>query len=275
MNDGQVAPEGQVTPEFVTPDGGFDVEKAPVGIKELLVAKKWTKVQELANGYTELEKFRGVPAERLLTLPEKEDSPDWQKIYQRLGTPETSDGYEVKVNTDLKLDDALIGDFKKFAHKMGLNKKQFNNIVQFQVDASKAMLDSQEKAVKDTSDESARVLDESRRVAVEALKKEHGLKTDADMQALILKAKKVSEDLNLLDVFEENKLSDNPKVISRLIALSKKISNSALPGKEMEVTPDKKQQLEEIMKNPALTNAMHPEHKAVHKRFKELHGITG
>ncbi|MBE3141574.1 MAG: hypothetical protein IMZ53_13445, partial [Thermoplasmata archaeon] len=138
---------------------------------------------------------------------------------------------------------------------------------------SKAMLGLQEKAGKDASDEAARVLDESRRVSVEDLKKEHGLKTDAEMQYLILKAKKVSQDLNILDILEENKLSDNPKVISRLIALSKKVSNSALPGKEPEATPDKKQELDEIMKNPALNDRMHQDHKAVHQKFLELHGI--
>lgn len=40
-----------------------------------------------------LERLRGVPADRLLSLPEKPDAPEWDAVWNRLGRPEKPDGY--------------------------------------------------------------------------------------------------------------------------------------------------------------------------------------
>jgi len=71
------------------------------------------------DSYRNLEKLMGVPKERLLKLPEKEDDPAWSEVHARLGRPASPDEY--KIDGDNK-------DFAKWAketfHGLGLNKKQ-------------------------------------------------------------------------------------------------------------------------------------------------------
>src|SRR4051812_7514574 len=45
--------------------------------------------QTLADSYVNLEKLMGVPKDRLLQVPEKDDDAEgWGKVYNRLGRPE-------------------------------------------------------------------------------------------------------------------------------------------------------------------------------------------
>lgn len=71
------------------------------------------------DSYRNLEKLMGVPKERLLKLPEKEDDPAWAEVHARLGKPATADEYKI---------DGENKEFAKWAkgtfHELGLSKKQ-------------------------------------------------------------------------------------------------------------------------------------------------------
>lgn len=47
------------------------------------------------KSYRELELYRGAPADRLLKLPADTDSDGWKAVWQRLGTPEKPEGYDL------------------------------------------------------------------------------------------------------------------------------------------------------------------------------------
>lgn len=85
--------------------------------------KGWKSPNELLESYQNFEKLHGVPKERLLKLPEKEDAPEWNEIYERLGKPKDAKDYNLKMPE--KHGDQKFMDWsrQKF-HELGLTKKQ-------------------------------------------------------------------------------------------------------------------------------------------------------
>ena len=65
---------------------------APEDVRKLLETTKWQTVEDMAKGYTELQKFTGVG--KHLVIPEADDVEGWNNVYNQLGRPETPDGYQ-------------------------------------------------------------------------------------------------------------------------------------------------------------------------------------
>jgi hypothetical protein len=94
------------------------------GLAEL---RHWDTADKAVESYRGLEKLRGVPAERLLTLPEDMNNAEAMgEIYTRLGRPEKAEEYElppVVIEADGDSHD-LSPAFKDAAHKAGLLPQQ-------------------------------------------------------------------------------------------------------------------------------------------------------
>lgn len=83
----------------------------------------------ILESYRNLEKFHGVPQERLLRLPEKEDDPEWNGIYERLGRPKEAKEYQIKVPE--KMGDPKFAEWAKGTfHELGLSKKQAEKLAE-------------------------------------------------------------------------------------------------------------------------------------------------
>ncbi len=69
-------------------------------LRNTAVSKGWDKlplagaVTEAMKSYRELEKHIGVPADRLLKLPDAADQEGWKAIHRRLGVPAEGAGYD-------------------------------------------------------------------------------------------------------------------------------------------------------------------------------------
>lgn len=61
--------------------------------KGYIANKGWKGPADLFQSYQNLEKLKGVPAERLLTLPEGDDPAQWAAVWQKLGRPEKAEDY--------------------------------------------------------------------------------------------------------------------------------------------------------------------------------------
>src|SRR3990167_3081868 len=59
--------------------------------------KGWKGNADVITSYQNLEKLQGVPAERIIKLPEKLEGTEMDVIYNRLGRPEKPDGYKIPV----------------------------------------------------------------------------------------------------------------------------------------------------------------------------------
>jgi hypothetical protein len=86
--------------------------------------KGWTDPKALLEGYRSLEKMRGVPAERLLTLPAADaDQAARDAFYDKLGRPKTAADYDFKLG-----DETLTGQLKTIMHKHGLTAEQARGV---------------------------------------------------------------------------------------------------------------------------------------------------
>lgn len=92
-------------------------------VKGYVQNKGFKDTPSVIDSYRNLEKLMGVPQERLLKLPEKDDDPTWGSIYDRLGRPKEAKDYQLEIpaeNGDEKFSEAAKGWF----HELGLTKKQ-------------------------------------------------------------------------------------------------------------------------------------------------------
>jgi len=68
--------------------------------KGYVQAKGFKDPSMVLESYKNIEKLMGAPKERLMTLPEKEDAPEWNDVYKRLGKPEKADDYKIDAGKD-------------------------------------------------------------------------------------------------------------------------------------------------------------------------------
>ena len=97
---------------------GFKAED----VRGFIENKGFKDPEALASAYWNLEKTRGVPADRLLTLPADDKPESWSPIYNRLGRPEKPEGYEVQGVEGTPAD--FIAWQRETYHELGLTKKQ-------------------------------------------------------------------------------------------------------------------------------------------------------
>lgn len=154
------APTPQTAPQPTVPvKADLNLPPAPVqppqnpswmdGLKDdhkgFLEMKKWTTPEAIIEGYRNLEKLRGVPAERLLQLPEKMDAPGaLDSVYDRLGRPKTPQEYKITVH-EKHGDKEAAEAFAGLAHKLGLSATQAEAISNW----SNEMTDKKMKVMED------------------------------------------------------------------------------------------------------------------------------
>lgn len=94
--------------------------------RTLVEAKKWGSADDAIKSYRELE----THASKALTVPgENATADDWNKLYGKLGRPDTADKYELKVDratlpADMPYDETMSVEFRNWAHEAGLNTRQ-------------------------------------------------------------------------------------------------------------------------------------------------------
>jgi hypothetical protein len=92
------------------------VATLPDDLKGSLTVTRHSNLADLVNSAVAAEKRLGAPADQLLRLPTKdEEIPDFAKaVYQRLGAPETADGYKLEWEGQSDDDKAMAGKFAAF-----------------------------------------------------------------------------------------------------------------------------------------------------------------
>lgn len=95
--------------------------------------KKWDGVDgpiKALEGYRNLEKLHGVPADQIIKMPKADDAEGWGKVYQKLGRPESADKYgDVKAPEGVTLNADLVKEFDSVFFGQNLTKAQRDNII--------------------------------------------------------------------------------------------------------------------------------------------------
>lgn len=95
-------------------------------------ANGWKSPEDAVKNYANLEKHLGVPADRLLKLPEAADAPEWKEIRTKLGwpaAPEKAEDYGITAPEGM--DPTFATEVSKVMHKLGLTKEQASGLVQW------------------------------------------------------------------------------------------------------------------------------------------------
>lgn len=120
------SPDQATSAEPVSAEGQSTswLDALPPEIKPVVETKGWKSPADVVDSYRNLEKLRGVPAERLLTLPEdvtKEGALD--PVWARLGRPESAEKYTNALGETFN--DDTFKAAAATAHKLGLSDRQF------------------------------------------------------------------------------------------------------------------------------------------------------
>ena len=100
----------------------FDPTALPEGLREEPSLQTFDSVDKLAKSYVNAVKKIGGEPDNLISIPKEGES--WDGLYNQLGRPERSDGYDFGAD-----DEGTLDDFKEFAHQTGLSQNQAENVL--------------------------------------------------------------------------------------------------------------------------------------------------
>jgi hypothetical protein len=233
---------------YLSPTGEFG-EGVPDNIQALLDKKQWKTVDDIVDGFVNLEKFNGGGEH--IRIPDTEDAAGWNDVYTKLGKPEAADNYAVNYEGDIGISDELTSQFKGFAHNLNLSQTQFDKVVNFQLDA----VQGQEEAMKEQN--------------IAQLKRDFGETTyESKMQESLT----VAEKHGMLEGIEAEGLGSSPAVIKLLQMVAGMDAEDTIAPVNPAITGQKTPQdeLGDLMQTDAFTDKFNPKHKDTMKRFMEL-----
>lgn len=89
--------------------------------RALLQTKGWKGPGAVLESYRHLEKLIGRDK---IALPKEGDTEAWDAVYERLGRPDTAEGYEIAVPDGVERDAAFEERMRGLFHKAGLTRAQ-------------------------------------------------------------------------------------------------------------------------------------------------------
>ena len=92
--------------------------------------EKFTEIDALAKSYINATKMIGQDK---IVIPTKNSTQEtWEEAYTKLGRPESPEKYNFDVKSDVvNMDESAIKSFAEQSHKLGLNNKQAEGILDF------------------------------------------------------------------------------------------------------------------------------------------------
>lgn len=92
--------------------------------KALITKKQWKTPESMAKSYSNLEQMNGDQS-KIIKLPDFDNAEETSEFYDKLGRPDSSEGYKFEQSGDDKESYAL---FRKVAYDNGLTPKQAEGI---------------------------------------------------------------------------------------------------------------------------------------------------
>ena len=92
--------------------------------------EKFTEIDALAKSYINATRMIGQDK---VAVPNKNSTEDqWNEVYSKLGRPESADKYALNIESEVvTMDEGAIKSFAEQSHKLGLNNKQAQGILEF------------------------------------------------------------------------------------------------------------------------------------------------
>jgi len=156
-------------------------------------------VENLARSYVNAQKLIGADK---IPMPVNPSDEDLDRIYNRLGRPETPQGYEIAVDGSIVTEE-VAQDFAEISHKLRLTPDQ-----------AKGIMDYYRSSVEQTNAGSTEQAEAFRQTTEESLKSEWGRAYDQKLNQAVNAAKEFSNpEIFDLQLSDGSRLGDNPEFI--------------------------------------------------------------
>jgi hypothetical protein len=240
-------------------------DSLPEELKASPQLQKYGDVSELAKAYVNAERLIGSDK---IPIPGKHATEsDWNAFYQKLGRPETSDKYDIKLPEGSKVDDKLVVAFKEAAHKAGMLPKQAQGVMDWWAQTSKARVEEMNTQMKAAHDKE-----------IGALKAEWGEAFDREIDTARVAIAEFG-DGSLGEWLTKSGLDTHPQMIRLMNRIGKSLAEDKIQGNgstaNMGVTPAEAQsRINSMMadRNGPYYDSSHPNHKAAVAEMQELYG---
>ena len=224
--------------------------------------EKFTEIDALAKSYINATKMIGQDK---VVIPNNNSTEDqWNEVYEKLGRPESADKYSLDAKSEVvNLDEGAIKSFAEQSHKLGLNNKQAQGILEFY---KNNMEGTAQQSKIDT--ETAQVQSEQQ------LRQEWGRDFEGKVKQAGALAK-ANIDPEVLDMTLSNgtRLGDHPEIIKGFAKIAGMMSEDKIVATESENVDTVKDLESEIAaisndRNGPYWNKSHPDHdKAVQQVY--------
>ena len=219
--------------------------------------EKFTEIDALAKSYINATKMIGQDK---LVIPNNNSTDDqWSEVYSKLGRPESADKYAFDINSEVvNLDESAINSFAEQSHKLGLNNKQAQGILDFY---KNNMEGTAQQSVIDTETAQAQ--------AEQQLRQEWGRDFDGKVkQAGALAKANINPEVLDMQLQDGTRIGDHPEIIKGFAKIAGMMSEDKILGTESENVDTIKDIESEISalsndKNGPYWNRNHPDHDKV------------
>ena len=216
--------------------------------------EKFTEIDALAKSYINATKMIGQDK---VAIPNNNSTDDqWNEVYAKLGRPESADKYSLDAKSEVvNLDETAIKSFAEQSHKLGLNNKQAQGILEFYKNNMEGMA---QQAKVDT--ETAQTQSEQQ------LRQEWGREFDTNVKkaGALAKANMNPEILDM-QLKDGMRLGDHPEIIKGFAKIAGMMSEDKIVSTESEnvsSNTDVETEISDIMNNKdgPYWNKSHPDH---------------
>ena len=218
---------------------------------------KFTELESLAKSYVNATRMIGQDK---VAIPNNNSTEDqWNEVYDKLGRPESADKYQLDVKSDVvPLDESAVKSFAENAHKLGLNNKQAQGILEFY-----------KNSMEGSAQQNQVDMETAQAQAEQELRKEWGRAYEDNIKKAGAVAK-ANMDANILDMQlkDGTRLGDHPSIIKGFANIANILSEDKLVSTESESVSQGIDYSAEISKivndrDGPYWNKAHPDHDKV------------
>jgi len=185
--------------------------------------EKFTEIDALAKSYINATKMIGQDKVVIPTNNSTEEH--WDEVYAKLGRPESADKYTLDAKSEVvNLDETAIKSFAEQSHKLGLNNKQAQGILEFY---KNNMEGSAQQAKIDTETAQSQ--------AEQQLRQEWGRDFDGKVkQAGALAKANINPEVLDMTLSNGTRLGDHPEIIKGFAKIANMMSEDKIVSTESE-----------------------------------------
>jgi len=224
--------------------------------------EKFTEIDALAKSYINATKMIGQDK---VIIPNNNSTEDqWNEVYEKLGRPESADKYSFDINSEsVAIDENAVKSFAEQSHKLGLNNKQAQGILEFY-----------KNNMEGTAQQSRIDTETAQTQSEHQLRQEWGRDFEGKVkQAGALAKANINPDVLDMQLQDGTRIGDHPEIIKGFAKIAGMMSEDKILSTESENVNTSKDIESEIAalsgdRNGPYWNKQHPDHdKAVQQVY--------